>query len=73
MNMTAEDAIRYLAHEAAQCRDRDAHEALCLVLPAMMKTFALPPMDAFEARAFAFDFHQALRERQAVMTGQDFQ
>jgi hypothetical protein len=70
--MTAEDAIRFLAHEAGQCRDRDAHEALCLVLPALMKAYGFAPMDDFEARAFAYQLHHALRERSAVLTGADF-
>jgi hypothetical protein len=49
--MTKEDAIRYLDHQAAQCRGRDACEALCLLLPALMRILELEPMDDLEARA----------------------
>ncbi len=71
--MNADDAIRFLAHEGQQCRDRDAHEALCLLLPAFMKTLDLPPMDDVEAQAFGYRLHRELKQRQAVMTGADFQ
>lgn len=71
--MNADDAIRFLAHEAKQCRDRDAHEMHVLLYPAMMKILDLAPMDDIEAAAARCQFHAALRERQAVMTGRDFQ
>lgn len=71
--MNADDAIRFLAHEAKQCRDRDAHEMHVLLYPAMLRVLDLQPMTAREAAAARCEFHQALRERQAVMTGRDFQ
>lgn len=71
--MTAEDALRSLAFEAQRCRDRDAHEALCLRLPALLKVFSLPPMTGVEAASFDVEFHQELRERSRVLTGADFQ
>lgn len=70
--MTPEDAIRFLAHEAQRCRDRDSHEMHVLLYPAMLRVLDLPPMDAVEAAAFHCEFHESLRERQRVMTGADF-
>jgi hypothetical protein len=58
--MTPDDAIRYLDHEAAQCRGRDAGEALCLLLPAMLKVLGLERMDDFEAAAFRHGFKRDL-------------
>lgn len=62
--MTATDALRFLAHEARQCRDRDAHEALCLLLPALCKVTALKPADDFAALALQQQFHDELRRLQ---------
>jgi hypothetical protein len=59
--MIAEEAIRFLDHEARQCRDKDAHEALCLLLPAMMQLLGLKQMDQFEALSFTMDFRDELR------------
>ena len=56
--MIAEDAIRYLAHEAGRCRDHDTAEAICLLLPAMCQLLCVQPMDVYEA----MDFHIRLRE-----------
>lgn len=50
--MTAEQALRFAAYEAAECRDRDAHEALCLLFPPMLRVLALEPMTDREAQAF---------------------
>ena len=61
--MIAEEAIRYLAHEAKHCRDKDAHEALCLLLPAMMQLLGLKPMDCFEALDFTIRFRDELRDQ----------
>jgi len=60
--MTSADALRYLNHEARLCRDRDAHEALCLLLPALLKVMELSPMDDYEALAFRIELHKALTE-----------
>ena len=64
--MTPADALRYLDHEARLCRDHDAHEALCLLLPALLKVMKLSPMDDYEALAFRLDLHNALNETPAV-------
>ena len=61
--MIAEEAIRYLDHEARECRDKDAHEALCLLLPAMMQLLGLKQMDHFEALSFTIEFRDELREQ----------
>jgi len=61
--MTATDALRYLDYEARLCRDRDSHEALCLLLPALLKLFSLPAMTSFEALDFHVEFRRALREK----------
>ena len=71
-NMDAEQAIRFLAHEAQRCRDRDGGEILCLKFPSMLKLLDLPPMTDIEAAVFDVEFHHELRERSRVMTGADF-
>jgi hypothetical protein len=60
--MTPADALRYLDHEARLCRDHDAHEALCLLMPALMRLLELPAMDDYEALAFRVELHDALDE-----------
>lgn len=70
--MTPEAAIRFLAHEAQRCRDHDDHEMHVLLYPAMLRVLDLEPMDALEAAAARCEFHEALRERQRVMTGAEF-
>lgn len=61
--MIAEDAIRFLAHEARVCRDRDTAEALCLLLPAMCQLLCLQPMDPYEAIAYRLRMREELREQ----------
>lgn len=61
--MIAEEAIRYLAHEARQCRDRDTAEALCLLLPSMLQLLGFKPMDNFEALDFHLKMRAELREQ----------
>ena len=58
--MTPADALRYLDHEARLCREHDAHEALCLLLPALMRMLQLRAMDDYEALAFRVELHDAL-------------
>lgn len=79
--MTAEDALRYLAHEAEYWRResarrpaeaRDLLEAHALLFPAVLKVLSLEPMGAVDATGFNIELHHAIRERQAVMTGADF-
>ena len=60
------EALRFLDHEAALCRDRDAHEALCLLLPALLKVLELTPMDHYQALAFRIEFHNALVHAQPL-------
>lgn len=50
--MNAIDALRFVDHEAALCRDRDSAEAVCLLLPPLLTALCLEPMDSFEADAF---------------------
>ena len=58
--MTAESALRFLDFQASCCRTRDEHEALCLLLPALLRVLDLKRMDYFEAEAFKFEFKGAL-------------
>ena len=68
--MTPADALRYLAHEARLCREHDAHEALCLLLPALMRLLQLPAMDDYDALAFRVELHDALNEAQTPSRAQ---
>lgn len=61
--MIPEEALRYLAHEAARCRDRDTAESICLLLPAMLRLMCAKPMDPFEALSFQLQLRQELREQ----------
>ena len=72
MIMDAEQSIRFLAHEAQRCRDRDAAEILCLKFPALLKVMDLSPMSDIDAACFDVELHRELRERSKVMTGADF-
>ena len=58
--MTPADALRYLDHEARLCRDHDAHEALCLLLPALLRVMELSAMDDYDALSFRMELHKAL-------------
>ena len=60
--MTPHNAIRFLHFEAAKCRDRDSHEALCLLLPALLKLLELDAMEDVEAAAFRYEFKIKLQE-----------
>lgn len=60
--VTAEDAIRFVACQARACRDRDTHEALCLLLPGLMRALSLAPMTEYEAREFRAWFKERLEE-----------
>ena len=60
--MNAADALRYLDNQARRCRDRDSHEALCLLIPALLKVLNLEPMDNLAALDFQYDLKAALRE-----------
>lgn len=70
LRMTGENALRFLAHEAALCRHRDAHEMHVLLYPAMLRVLCLAEMDELEAKAFRFVLHEELRRlSEPVMTG----
>jgi hypothetical protein len=58
--MTADNAIRFLHSEAAKCRGRDACEALCLLLPPLLKVLELDAMEEVEAAAFRYRLKQEL-------------
>jgi hypothetical protein len=59
----AEEAIRFLAHEAAVCRDRDCAEAICLLLPSLCQLLYLKPMDDYEALECRIRLREELREQ----------
>ena len=59
--MTAEDALRWLANQAAEARRLDSHvkvedryacESVCITHVWLLRVLNLPPMDDYEARAF---------------------
>ena len=60
--MTTENAIRFLHFEAAKCRDRDACEAFCLLMPSLLKVLGLDTMEEVEAAAFRYRFKQELEK-----------
>lgn len=64
--MTAEEAIRFVAHEAPRCRDRDSAEALCLLAPALLKVTKLKPMDDLEAAAVRHQIKKELADANAT-------
>ena len=61
--MIAEEALRYLAHQAKRCRDSDSAEALCLLLPSMLQLLCLDPMNDFEALDFHIQLRNELRDQ----------
>jgi hypothetical protein len=64
MNVT--DALRFIEHEASYCRSRDSHEALCLLLPAVLKALELEPMNGYEAEQFRRELRQILTNARAA-------
>jgi hypothetical protein len=60
--MTAEEAIRFLAHEAAWCRDRDSSESFCLLLPGVLRALGLHPMNPHEAALFRAWLKRSLKK-----------
>ena len=65
--MSIEDALRFLDYQAQVCRDRDTHEALCLLLPSMLSVFALEPMTEREATAFRKEFREQLTKKNCAV------
>jgi hypothetical protein len=64
--MSAEDALRFVDNQASCCRHRDDHEALCLLLPAILHVLALPKMDHLEAAAFRYRLKKELGINQEI-------
>jgi hypothetical protein len=62
-HVIAEDGIRFLAHEAKVCRDRDLAEAICLLLPSMCQLLCVEPMDDYEAIEYRLRLREELREQ----------
>ena len=61
--MTPADALRFLDHEAQSCRDLDSHEALCLLLPSILRALDLEPMTKFEALEIRLELRNCLKEK----------
>lgn len=61
--MNIEDALRFLDYQAQVCRDRNSHEALCLLLPSLLSVFNLQPMIGREAEAFRKEFKDQLTKK----------
>lgn len=61
--MTASDAIRWLHYQASLCRSQDQHEALCLLLPALLRTLELQPMSERQAWAFRLELKEQLNHQ----------
>jgi len=61
--MTGDDAVRFLEHEATYCRSRDHHEALCLLLPAILRVLGLQRMDGREADTFRRELRKLIKEK----------
>jgi hypothetical protein len=59
--MNSADALRFVAHEAAWCRNKDEAEALCLLFPALCKAAGVEPMNGYEADAFRAELKEWLR------------
>ncbi len=64
--MTAEQAIRYLHHQAALCRSIDRHEAFCLLLPPLLTALGLRPMNGYEAAAFQQELKKSLNQKKCA-------
>lgn len=78
--MTAEDALRFLAHEALECRQisarmthreaRDVLEMHALLYPSVLRALSLAPMEDHEARVFNYELQQEFRRlREPMLTG----
>jgi hypothetical protein len=63
--VTAENAVRFLAHQAAWCRQLDEHEAFCLLLPGLMRALGLSTMGDEEALAFRSELKSTLENQQS--------
>jgi len=68
--MNADNALRFLAHQAKVCRDRDRMEMHLLLFPAMLDECGLEAMDDFEAECFLRDFKERRRKREVNPNGE---
>lgn len=59
--MTATDAIRFLGHEARECRGRGAADAICVLLPVILSGVGLQAMNDTEAKDFLRELQQSLK------------
>ena len=59
--MSTDDALRFLEHEARVCRDRDAHEALCLLVPALLKACDLKPANGYQVEEIRRELRELVR------------
>lgn len=59
--MSATEAIRFLAHEARECRGRGAGDAICLLLPVILTGIGVQAMNDDEAKLFLRELHEALK------------
>jgi hypothetical protein len=59
--VTAQDAIRFLAHEAEFCRGKDESEMLCLLHPSVVRALELPKMTGEEAARFRAELRCTLQ------------
>ena len=73
MSITPDQALRYLAYRAAECRNHDMHEALCLLPPALLRVLSLEPMDYHEAAAFQSLVRHTLLDRDQESSAGRFQ
>lgn len=64
--MNPADALRFLEHEASFCRSRDAHEALCLLVPALLRALELEPMNGYEAEQFRRELKEEIIHARAA-------
>lgn len=55
-----EECLRFIASQAAFCRQKETHEALCILVPALMKMTGLIPMNGYEETEFRKTFKAAL-------------
>lgn len=59
--MNSQDALRFLEYEAAWCRSKEEHEALCLLLPALARVLGLSTMGDGEAMAFRKELREEVK------------
>jgi hypothetical protein len=58
--VTLTDALRYVSDQAQFCRVRREHEALCIMIPSLVRVLGLDRMNGYEAEAFRRRLREAL-------------